>query len=79
MKWISVGTELPPVSPQDYTPITSGPLLVHRKFGSMCVARYEAWDNDEPEFHWVTDCSEGWRIDAEVTHWMKLPESPEDI
>lgn len=82
--WIPVET-IPPLSLQDAIgPMSSGPVLVYRKDGCICVARFETWaitscdfdDLDEAEFHWVTDCSEGWRIDTQVTHWMPLPDIP---
>ncbi|GEM_PF-6840305 len=73
----------PPVAMVDgMAPITSGPVLALRKGGRKCVARYESWDTgldegETAEFHWVTDCSEGWRIDEDITHWQWLPEDPE--
>ena len=79
LEWTPVAI-LPPVIATDlYSPASSGSLLVFRKCGNICVARYETWnfDDDEPNFHWVTDDSEGWRIDGEVTHWMQLPNRPE--
>ena len=73
--WIPV-TALPPVETDPIGPISSGPVLVFRKLGRQCVARYETWDHDFPEFRWVTDCSEGWDISKEVIYWQPLPEAP---
>ena len=79
MAWASVKDKLPEVTQENnYSPLTCTVLVYRAKHKRMCVGRYESWnlEDEEPEFKWVTDCSEGWDITAEVTHWMPLPDPP---
>lgn len=80
MNWIDVKEKLPELK-QGLVEITSGPVLVYRaKYKKLSIALYESWytdyETEQPVFSWKTDCSEGWDITDEVTHWMPLPEPP---
>ena len=77
MKWISVKDKLPTMTRENaFSNETSGPVLACcSSYKEMKVARYERYDED-CEARWVTDCSEGWNITKEVTHWMPLPDTP---
>lgn len=58
--WISVKDSLP-----------KGECLAVGRNGSMLIGRV-GW-NEEQEWY---DCSEGWTILDDVTHWKPLPEPP---
>ncbi len=73
MGWKPV-TEPPEIFPNDWSDLTSDPVLVFTKSGSMEVATFEQWlDTNKPV--WMTTCSERWNI-SDVLFWQPLPEPP---
>lgn len=80
MSWISISRALPVLPDRDMGYPRSEPLMVYRKSGSQCVARYVRVDDEDPSSmgSWRSECSEAWDISAEVTHWRPCFEAPAD-
>ena len=74
-EWAAIGMKAPRwISVKERLPEKNGRYLVCDKNGEVYSAEYE---KNRPDSEW-TDDYEGY-LDMEVTHWMPLPERPEEV
>jgi len=72
--WYKVEDKLPEMKQQAYLDrFESEIVLVKVNRGNPCVA-YCYKDEEDDNVRWCSDCSEGWDITKDVTHWTEIPE-----
>ena len=74
--WVSISARQPELSPSEYGWLESEKVLFYIRGGKQLVAFRKQIDDDCP-VRWCSDCSEGWDITEEVTHWLPLPPAPD--
>ena len=76
MVWTPVSAP-PDMTSMEYGWPMSEPVLGITKLGRMQVVTYEQIDEDYAPT-WKTACSERWDVTQVLTHWMNLPQPPND-
>lgn len=79
-EWVSANNP-PEMHEGEYGWLTSEPVLVYYRGGSMEVAVYEDRSDDFMQVNpsWSSCDGERWDVTSDVLFWTPLPEKPEEV